>query len=291
MPHDKRYILLGAAGYIAPRHMRAIMETGGKIVAIADPSDSVGVIDRYFPEAEYFRSARDCLNLMKDHADTVVIATPNHTHAWLANTALGFGYDVICEKPLVTNLDDLEILREAERDTGHRVYCVLQLRHHPNCMVIDSIAREGLNEIEVVYHAPRGEWYWRSWKGDAAMSGGLAMNIGIHIFDLLIWKFHQVMKHGEHTGTAKSVTGSFRLQFANVKYSLSVDPAKQARRSIILNGMEVDLSTGFDNLHTEVYRDILAGGGWGIDDVRPAIEFTSEIKRPCPGELSFTNMR
>lgn len=279
MGENHRYILLGAAGYIAPRHMRAIAETGGDLVAICDISDSVGAIDKYFPGARYYRNAINCLQLMQGNADTAVICTPNHKHAGHILQALGCGYDVICEKPLVTAPDDLDEIRKAERESGKRVYGVMQMRHHPNAPALDAIARPDSNEIEVVYHTPRGLWYWQSWKGQAWHSGGLPMNIGIHIFDLLMWKFGSVVDVGAHCGggTQHSIEGTFALERATVKYSLSIANGIVPRRSVIMNGMEIDLSTGFENLHSEVYREIVAGRGWGIDDLEPALRLAEQI--------------
>ncbi|MCK9328082.1 MAG: Gfo/Idh/MocA family oxidoreductase [Bacteroidales bacterium] len=220
---------------------------------------------------------------MLGKADTVVVATPNNTHAGLILDALRVGYDVICEKPLVSNADDLGVIKAMEGMSGNRVYGVMQMRLHPNAAAIDGSVK---SEVSVTYHTPRGAWYWNSWKGDPKRSGGLAMNIGVHFFDLLLWKFGGLVDFGEHRQVSRdTIEGEFWLERARVKYSLSVDSSLPAKREVTVNGTAIDLTTGFDNLHTEVYREILSGRGLGIDDMAPAIILAEQIQREVQGVM------
>jgi len=260
--------------------MRAIQETGGELVAIADPSDSVGIVDKYAPDAAYFRDSRKCMEQMRGKADTVVVATPNYTHCGLILDALRIGYNVICEKPLVSNVDDLGVIKAMEGMSDNRVYGVMQMRLHPGASMIDGAKK---SEVSVTYHTPRGRWYWNSWKGLATASGGLPLNIGVHFFDLLLWKFGGVVDFGKHSGSRDTIEGELELARAHVKYSLSVDSSLPAKREVTVNGTAIDLTSGFDNLHTEVYREILAGRGWGIDDMAPAIILAEQIQQEIQG--------
>lgn len=278
---SKRYILFGAAGYIAPRHMQAIKDTSGELVAVADPHDSVGIIDRYAPAARYYADERRCMAEFEGRADTVVIATPNDTHFRLVYEALGHGYDVICEKPLVTTAADIDFLKRREEVAGKRVYAVLQLRHHPGVLALmeSGISPSG-NTALITYITPRGPWYWDSWKGAAWRSGGLAMNIGIHFFDLCLWLFGPVVEYGWNvTVCGVRSTGFLMFERASVQYELSIEPRRTIHKEFAINGHSIDLAAGFETLHTEVYRAILAGGGWGLDDAAPAIALTEQIHR------------
>lgn len=279
----KRYILLGAAGFIAPRHMKAIQETGGELVAVADPHDSVGIIDRYAPNVRYYRDEQRCMAEFEGKADTVVIATPNSTHFRLIYEALGHGYDVICEKPLVTQSQDIDFLKQREETTGKRVYAVLQLRHHRGILTLFerlSACSHG-DIVDITYHTPRGSWYEQSWKGEAWRSGGLAMNIGIHFFDLCLWLFggEGGMEMRCDIPTHGRVCGQFELERASVRYDLSIESDRPLKKLFSFNGRYIDLATGFEDLHTEVYRAILDGRGYGLDDAAPAIALTERIHR------------
>jgi UDP-N-acetyl-2-amino-2-deoxyglucuronate dehydrogenase len=282
MVMGKKYIILGGAGFIAPRHMKAIQETGGEIIAVADPHDSIGIIDRYSKSAVYYNDELTCLYENYNRADYCVIATPNHTHFNLIRAALACKFDVICEKPIVTASVDIPALKYAEEATGNHIYGVMQLRYHPSVELINKYKNSnGKNQIVVVYNTPRGNWYQKSWKGSAIHSGGLAMNIGIHFFDLLLWKFGAVEDIGYHfTNEERTASdGFFVLDNAEVSYNLSIAPDVVPEKRFLINGQSVDLLSGFETLHTRVYQEILAGRGLGIDRVSPAIELTEEINR------------
>lgn len=299
----KNFGLIGAAGYIAPRHIQAIKETGNKLVAALDPHDSVGVLDRYFPEVQFFteieRFDRHLEKLRRqgtaERVHFMSICSPNYLHDAHARFALRLRANAICEKPLVMNPWNADALREIEHETGCRVYTVLQLRLLPALIALkqrlEAQPHRRRVDVELTYIAPRGPWYHRSWKGQEQKSGGIAVNIGIHLFDLLTWLFGPSHEERVHLATTSRMAGTLQLEWASVKWFLSVDGAdlslsdvgsgKVACRALILDGEEIDFSDGFADLHTRVYRDILDGGGYGLDDAKPAIELVHRI-RQCP---------
>jgi UDP-N-acetyl-2-amino-2-deoxyglucuronate dehydrogenase len=299
----KNFGLIGAAGYIAPRHIQAIKETGNKLVAALDPHDSVGILDRYFPEAQFFteieRFDRHLEKLRRQIADERVhfisICSPNYLHDAHARFALRLHAHAICEKPLVMNPWNAEALREIERETGCRVYTVLQLRLLPALIALkqrlEAQPYRRRADVQLTYIAPRGRWYHHSWKGQEQKSGGIAVNIGIHLFDLLTWLFGSSHEERVHLATASRMAGTLQLEWASVNWFLSVDgadlsadevgPGRAAVRALSLDGEEIDFSNGFADLHTRVYRHILAGAGYGLDDATPAIELVHRI-RQCP---------
>jgi UDP-N-acetyl-2-amino-2-deoxyglucuronate dehydrogenase len=292
----KNFALIGAAGYIAPRHMKAIKECGGNLVAAFDPFDSVGVIDSHFPEAQFFTKAElfesgiELLKRQGTKIDFFSICSPNYLHNAHIRLALRYGADVLCEKPLTLEPEELDVLKVLEAESGHRIWTVLQLRAHP---VMEKLHQEiqlsnKKHEVTVTYIATRGSWYLTSWKGNLDLSGGLASNIGIHFFDMLTWLFGSLVYLEVHERTAKYVSGYLELNKARVKWFLSIDPqyipqdwkdqGQKIHRSITVDGQEIEFSEGFTDLHTEVYRRTMSGNGFSIADTYDAISIISQVR-------------
>jgi UDP-N-acetyl-2-amino-2-deoxyglucuronate dehydrogenase len=288
--------LIGAAGYIAPRHMQAISDSGHQLAIAADSSDSVGTLDRWFPAAEFVTHERDFFSsvasLSKRSRPVVSICTPSDLHAAHSLAALAAGADVICEKPLVLDPADLDRLAAAERATGRRVASILQLRLHPQLRElrtrIAAMPATHVADVDLAYITARGPWYHVSWKGDEARSGGIVVNIGIHLFDLLCHLFGPPAGSVVHERTDSRAAGFLDFPRARVRWFLSVDEAdlpeavrlagKRAYRRLVIDGEEAEFSDGFADLHTECYREILAGGGPGIEENRPAVELSHAIR-------------
>jgi UDP-N-acetyl-2-amino-2-deoxyglucuronate dehydrogenase len=297
---SKNFALIGAAGYIAPRHMKAIQDTGNKLVAVMDPNDSVGIIDSYFPQAKFFteieRFDRHLEKLRREDQRSAVeymsICSPNYLHDAHVRLALRVGATAICEKPLVINPWNLHAIQEIEQEYSQRVYTIMQLRLHPDVVAlkerIDSNPPDEKVDILLTYITRRGEWYHISWKGSEAKSGGLAMNIGIHFFDLLAWIFGPVEQSAVHLRQDDRMSGVLELQKARVRWFLSVngddlppetvEEGGYAYRNLTMDGEEIDLSSGFEDLHTRVYEETLAGNGFGIEDARPAIDLVYDVR-------------
>jgi UDP-N-acetyl-2-amino-2-deoxyglucuronate dehydrogenase len=296
----KNFALIGAAGYIAPRHLQAIKDTGNILIAALDKSDSVGILDRYFPEARFFTEFErfdrhvEKLRRMEEpkRVHFVTIASPNYLHDAHIRFALRAGADAICEKPLVLNPWNADALQELEKETGRRVHNVLQLRLHPSIIALkERIAKENSArkyDIELTYITSRGRWYEVSWKGDIHKSGGVATNIGIHFFDMLLWIFGKLQRQAVHVAGDRKMSGFFELEKARVRWFLSLDrsdlprAAQEAKkttyRSLTLNGESYEFSEGFADLHTEVYRHVLSGKGFGVEDAKASIELAHEIR-------------
>ncbi len=306
----RNFALAGAAGYIAPRHLRAIRDTGNRLVAAADPHDSVGLLDSYFPDAAFFtefeRFDRHLEKLRRgpeaDRVSIVSICSPNHLHDAHIRLALRIGADAICEKPLVLNPWNLDALLGLEAETGRRVYTVLQLRVHPALRALRDalqgrVPSPGKAQVVLTYITARGQWYRHSWKGDAAKSGGLPTNIGIHFFDLLVWLFGSVRDVELHLNDETRTAGHLELERADVSWFLSIDPRdlpfrpepgkKTTYRSISIDGREVEFSEGFADLHTRIYEETLAGHGFGIEEARPSIELVHRLRGQSPGGKRF----
>jgi len=298
MDRPRNFGLVGAAGYIAPRHMKAIVDTGNRLVAAVDPFDSVGVIDRFAPKASFFtefeRFDRHAEKLRhageSERLHFVSICSPNYLHDAHCRFALRIGADAICEKPLVLNPWNVDALEEIERETGRSIFNVLQLRLHPSVIKLkESVGQNPTgkrHQINLQYITSRGLWYFISWKGDQKKSGGVATNIGVHFFDMLMWIFGKPTNSSVIERNDYSMRGELELKNADVSWHLSVDrndlPAKAGDkptwRSLTMDGEEFEFSTGFTDLHTEVYRDILQGGGYTVADARPAIELVHQIR-------------
>lgn len=311
----KNFAITGVAGYIAPRHLQAIKDTGNRLVAAMDPNDSVGIIDRYFPDASFFtefeRFDRHLEKLRrtnsKDKVDYISICSPNNLHDAHIRLALRVGADAICEKPLVLNPWNLDALEELEQEAGKKVYTILQLRVHPSLLKLkDEISQkiksnpEKKFKVGLNYITARGIWYDYSWKGIKEKSGGVATNIGVHFFDLLIWLFGKPLHSSVIESLPRSSKGILELEHAYVNWFLSInfddlpeeikkqnslnqDKQITTYRSIQIDGQEIEFTEGFTNLHTAVYQKILDGKGFGISEARPAIELVYKIRN----EINF----
>ena len=295
---QKNFAIIGVGGYIAPRHLKAIQDTGNRLIAATDPHDAVGVLDRFsfdvrfFTEYERFDRHLDKLRRGPEESRVhyVSVCSPNYLHDSHMRMAMRAGADVICEKPLVINPWNLDALQELERETGRRVSTVLQLRVHPQLMELQSKLQGGGRRHQVVltYITSRGPWYNISWKGHDDRSGGIVTNIGIHFFDLLSWLFGTVQKSEVHVHEANRAAGAIELERADVTWYLSTESSdlpftpqpgvKTTYRSITVDGTEIEFSEGFADLHTRIYEEVLAGRGFGIDVVRPSVELTSRIR-------------
>jgi UDP-N-acetyl-2-amino-2-deoxyglucuronate dehydrogenase len=301
MTATKNFALTGAAGYIAPRHMRAIADTHNRLVAALDPFDSVGIIDSYFPEARFFTEPErfdrhlDKLRRKGDGTavDYVSICAPNYLHDAHIRLALRNQAHAICEKPLVLNPWNVDALQEIEQESGKKIFTILQLRLHPAIIALrHKIHKEQKNEkydIDLTYITSRGKWYGISWKGDIAKSGGVATNIGIHFFDMLSWIFGAVQENYVHLHNETTAAGFLELEHARVRWFLSIDannlPAKvkemeqRTYRSIKVADEEIEFSGGFTDLHTLSYQHILGGKGFGLDDARNSIGIVHDIRK------------
>lgn len=295
----KNFALIGAAGYIAPRHMRAIKETGNKLVAALDPFDSVGIIDSFFPEADFFieteRFDRHIDKLRRKNEnkiDYISICSPNYLHDAHIRLALRNQADAICEKPLLLNPWNIEGLVDIEKESGKKIHNILQLRQHPVIIDLknkfDKLPNDKKHNINLTYITSRGKWYYYSWKGEAAKSGGIVTNIGIHFFDMLTWIFGKAQSSHLHLMQPNKASGLLELEKANVSWYLSLDNndlPKNATdnnlstfRSITIDDEEIEFSGGFTDLHTLSYKNILAGNGFGIEDARSSIEIAHTIR-------------
>jgi len=294
----KKFGLIGAAGYIAPRHMKAIKDTGNDLIAALDISDSVGIIDSYFPNASFFtafeRFDRYIEKLKYEESsflDYISICSPNYFHDAHIRFALRSGAHAICEKPLVINIENLDKLDMVEQKTNKKIYNVLQLRLHPSIVKLKNKiinSPEKKYDVELTYITSRGNWYDYSWKGDKSKSGGIATNIGVHFFDMLCWIFGEQLNIKVFKNDSKVSSGSLELKKANVKWFLSTDKnylPEQIRlkgmttyRSITIDGEEIEFSDGFTDLHTRVYEDILEGNGFGLKDAYSSIAIVDKIR-------------
>ncbi|AGW94049.1 MULTISPECIES: UDP-N-acetyl-2-amino-2-deoxy-D-glucuronate oxidase [Cupriavidus] len=294
----KRFALIGAAGYIAPRHMTAIKDTGNELVSAYDINDSVGIIDSISPQSEFFtefeRFYDHAWRLRREPAaalDYVSICSPNYLHQPHIAAGLRLGCDVICEKPLVPTPELLDELALVERETGRRVFNILQLRHHQAILDLkDKVASEHnghKHEVELTYITSRGKWYMESWKGDTRKSFGVATNIGVHFYDMLHFIFGKLQRNVVHHSSDNKAAGYLEYENARVRWFLSIDagdlPAavkgrKPTYRSITVDGAEIEFSEGFTDLHTVSYREILAGRGYGLDDARHCVETVNTIR-------------
>lgn len=295
-----RYALIGAGGYIAPRHMKAIHETGGLLVAALDPNDSVGILDSHFPDADFFTEFERFdrhIDLLRrrgpqERLDYVTVCSPNYLHDSHIRFALRSDADAICEKPLVLNPWNLDGLAEVERDTGRRIHTILQLRLHPAIIALRERILAGPTdrkaEVDLTYITSRGHWYLQSWKGDEKKSGGIATNIGVHFYDMLHFLYGAIQQNVVHLNEPTKAAGYLEYERARVRWFLSIDvndvpegeraKGKRTFRSITADGEDIEFSDGFTDLHTRSYEAILAGRGFGLQDNRVAIETVSAIR-------------
>ena len=295
----KNYALIGAAGYIAPRHLKAIKDTEGNLLAALDKFDSVGIMDSYFPNADFFvefeRFDRHVEKLKSEKGvklDYVSICTPNYLHDAHIRMALRSGADAICEKPLVLNPWNLDALIRIEKETGNKVFTILQLRLHESIIELRNKIKNGPKEkiydVDLTYLTSRGHWYFTSWKGDVSKSGGIASNIGVHFYDMLSWVFGAVKENIVHLHTHDRASGYLEFEQARVKWFLSIDyealpheikeKGQRTYRSITVDGEEIEFSGGFTELHTKSYQEILNGNGFGLEDARQSIDIVHQIR-------------
>ena len=304
MSDVKNFGLIGAGGYIAPRHMKAIRDSGHRLIAALDKSDSVGILDSYFFDVEFFtefeRFDRHAEKLRRQGDSSrihyVSVCSPNYLHDAHVRFALRIGADAICEKPLVLSPWNLDALAELEHESRKKIHNILQLRLHPSIVALREKVRQSSAgkkfAIDLTYITSRGKWYFSSWKGDVSKSGGIATNIGVHFFDMLIWIFGGVQHLEVHVANERKMAGYLELGKAQVRWFLSVGredlpPAasleeKTTHRSITVDGEEFEFSGGFADLHTAIYREILAGRGFGIEDSRPAIDLVYKLGKTAP---------
>ena len=299
----KKFALIGAGGYIAPRHMKAIKETGNILIAALDPNDSVGIIDSYFPNADFFtefeRFDRHLEKLRRknnESIDYISICSPNYLHDAHIRFALRIGADAICEKPVVLNPWNVDALDEIAHETGRAVNTILQLRLHPAISQlkkrVEQSPKDKKYDIDLAYITARGRWYMISWKGNISKSGGIATNIGIHFFDVLQWIFGGVQNNVVHVDEPERTAGFLELENARVRWFLSIKqddlpqepgPGKPAAyRSITINNEEIDFSCGLTDLHTKSYEEILSGRGFALQETKPSVEIVSTIRKSIP---------
>ena len=294
----KNFALIGAAGYIAPRHMKAIKDTGNNLIAALDKNDSVGILDSYFPEADFFtefeRFDRHIEKLKRKgiKTDFVSVCSPNYLHDSHIRFGLRVGANVICEKPVVLNPWNIDALAEIEKETGNKIYTILQLRLHPAIIALkEKIANEPKgkkHKVNLDYITSRGHWYYASWKGDIQKSGGIATNIGVHFFDMLMWIFGDVKENIVTEHSRSTASGILELENASVKWRLSIDSnslpeevkasGKRTYRALTIDGASFEFSDGFTELHTKSYQNILAGKGFPLMETKRAIQLVHDIR-------------
>jgi len=298
----KNFAIIGAAGYIAPRHLKAIKDTGNDLVAALDKFDSVGVIDSYFPEANFFTEFErfdrfiDKTKRAGTALDYVSVYTPNYLHDSHIRFGLRHKADVICEKPLVLNPWNIDSLIEMEKEYGARVWNIFQLRLHPAIVALkEKIAnapKDKIFEFDLTYITSRGNWYYTSWKGDAMKSGGIATNIGVHFYDMLSWIFGSVKENIVHIHTHDRAAGLLEFDRAKVRWFLSIDvntipqelraQGKRTYRSMNVDGEEIEFSDGFTDLHTRSYEEVMNGNGFGLAEAYPSINIVHDIRHATP---------
>jgi UDP-N-acetyl-2-amino-2-deoxyglucuronate dehydrogenase len=294
----KNFALIGAGGYIAPRHMKAIKDTGNNLLAAIDKHDSVGILDSYFPEADFFTEFErfdrhlEKLKRRETKTDFVSVCSPNYLHDAHIRFGLRIGADVICEKPVVLNPWNIDGLLEIEKETGKSIYTILQLRLHPAIIALrQKVAAAPPNKrynINLLYITSRGHWYHNSWKGEIEKSGGIATNIGVHFFDMLLWIFGDVVKSTVFEHSAQTASGNLELEKASVEWMLSIDAAslppeakgagKRTFRTLTIDGEAFEFSEGFTELHTKSYEEILKGRGFRIGETVKAIKLVHQIR-------------
>ncbi len=295
----KNFALIGAAGYIAPRHLKAIKDTNNNLIAALDKFDSVGIMDSYFPNADFFveferfdRHIEKIKRQQNINLDYVSICTPNYLHDSHIRMALRRGADAICEKPLVLNPWNVDALADIEKESGQRIHTILQLRLHSSIIQlknkVDAENKNGKYDIDLTYITSRGNWYDISWKGDESKSGGIATNIGVHFYDMLSWIFGEVQENIVHLREKNKAAGYLEFKNARVRWFLSIDendlPQKikeigqRTFRSINIDNKELEFSNGFTELHTDSYKGILAGNGFGLEDAKTSIEIVHDIR-------------
>lgn len=298
----KNFALIGVGGYIAPRHLRAIKDTGNELVAAYDKSDSVGIIDSYFPKASFFTEQElfdrhnNWFISQGNKIDYLTVCSPNYLHDAHTRYGLRLGCDVICEKPVVLSPWNIDALQQIEKETGHQAYTIFQLRLHPSVVAlkeeIENGPKDKIYDVDLTYITPRGYWYYTSWKGNVMKSGGVATNIGVHFYDMLQWIFGPVQRSVVHVATHDRVAGYLELRQARVRYFLSIngdhlpENVSGSYRAILVDGKEFEFSQGFTDLHTRSYEEILGGRGFRISEARECIQLVYDIRHATPVGLT-----
>ncbi len=294
----KNFALIGVGGYVAPRHLRAIKDTGNNLVAAYDKNDSVGIIDSYFPKASFFTEQElfdrhnNWFLSQGNNIDYLSVCSPNYLHDAHTRYGLRLGCDVICEKPVVLSPWNIDALEEIEQQTGHKAYTIFQLRLHPSVVELKKKIEQGpkdkVYDVDLTYITPRGYWYYASWKGNIQKSGGVATNIGVHFYDMLQWVFGPVQKNVVHIASHDRVAGYLEMRQARVRYFLSIngdhvpEGHSGSYRSITVDGQEFEFSQGFTDLHTRSYEEVLAGRGFRIGEARECIKTVYDIRHAEP---------
>lgn len=298
----KKFSLIGSSGYIAQRHLKAIRDVGGDLLSAYDTHDSAGILDQYFANVDFFTEFErydrhlDKIRRLQRKIDYLTICSPNYFHDSHIRFGLRNKADVICEKPIVLNPWNIDALLDIEKESDNRIYSILQLRLHPSIITfknkIDNGPKDKIYDIDITYLTSRGNWYYTSWKGDVQKSGGIATNIGVHFFDMLSWIFGEVKTNSVHVHTHDRASGYLEFNQARVRWFLSINydtiPEEIKRngdrtyRSIKIEGEELEFSGGFTDLHTESYKQILAGKGFGISETRQSIEIVHDIRYKTP---------
>ena len=298
----KNFALIGVGGYIAPRHLKAIKETGNELISAYDKNDSVGIMDSYFPRASFF-TEQELFDRHNNYVkstgvsiDYLTVCSPNYLHDAHTRYGLRLGCDVICEKPVVLSPWNIDALEQIEKETGHNAYTIFQLRLHPSVQALRKRIAEGpkdkVYDVDLAYITPRGYWYYASWKGNVQKSGGVATNIGVHFYDMLQWVFGPVQKSVVHVASHDRVAGYLELRQARVRYFLSIngdhlpEGVKGSYRCITVNGEEFEFSQGFTDLHTRSYEEILDGNGFRISEAHPCIQMVYDIRNAQPVGLT-----
>ena len=298
----KNFSIIGVAGYIAPRHLKAIKDTGNQLLSAYDCNDSVGILDSYFQNTAFFTEYElydrhnSRLKNYGQQIDYLTVCSPNYLHDAHSRYGLRLGADVICEKPIVLNPWNIDALKKAEEETGHHIYTIFQLRLHDSVVALKKRIAEGpkdkIYDVDLTYITSRGPWYYASWKGDVSKSGGIATNIGVHFYDMLTWIFGPVQKNIVNIASHDRVAGYLELKQARVRYFLSINlqhipeelraQGVRTYRTIMVDGAEFEFSQGFTELHTKSYEEILAGRGFGIDEARSCIQIVHDIRNAEP---------
>ncbi|MCS5551289.1 MAG: Gfo/Idh/MocA family oxidoreductase [Gammaproteobacteria bacterium] len=298
----KKFALIGASGYVAPRHVQAIKATGNALVAAIDPHDNVGFLDSYYPETAFFTEFErfdrymDKLRGQNKGVDYVSVCSPNYLHDAHIKSALRWGADAICEKPLVLNPWNIDLLKKVEQESERKIWTILQLRCHPSIIAlkkkVEKSASDKIFDVDLTYITSRGLWYYTSWKGQEEKSGGIATNIGVHFYDMLSWVFGAIKQNVVHIHTHDRASGYLEFEKARVRWFLSINDdllpdeikvkGQRTYRSMTIEGEELEFSSGFTDLHTRVYEGVLAGEGYGIEDARNAIEIVHSVRTQTP---------
>ncbi|MDD3724021.1 MAG: Gfo/Idh/MocA family oxidoreductase [Bacteroidales bacterium] len=298
----KNFGIIGVAGYIAPRHLRAIKDTGNNLIVALDKSDTVGIMDSYFPNSSFYTEFErfdryvDKIKHTEKKLDYISVCTPNYLHDSHIRFGLRTQCDVICEKPLVLNPWNIDAISMMEKETGKKVYNILQLRLHQAIIdwkkEIENGPKDKVYDFDLTYITSRGTWYYTSWKGVTEKSGGVATNIGVHFYDMLSWIFGEIKENIVHVYQHDRAAGFLRFEKARVRYFMSINAdtlpqqaileGKRTYRKIEMEGKEIEFSEGFTELHTESYRQILAGNGFSLEDSRQSIQIVSDIRNSKP---------